>query len=88
MTVKVEKDTDVDEWQMYSTATVSIEILDINDNIPTFASDFYNGTILENSPISVPVTLDYPKDITVYDWDNVSMWSNVIAIVPVVLFLC
>ncbi|XP_014679226.1 PREDICTED: cadherin-related family member 1-like [Priapulus caudatus] len=67
--VEVRRDTDVDEWKANATALVYVNVLDINDNEPEFAKDSYTGSILENSPKSVPVTIDQ-GDIQVYDWDS------------------
>ena len=41
--------------QLFSFATVTIFVADINDNSPRFESQFYTGTVPEDSPIPSPV---------------------------------
>ncbi|CAH1794571.1 unnamed protein product [Owenia fusiformis] len=39
-----------------ATAKVTINILDENDNTPTFSQDWYNATVQENTQLHVPIT--------------------------------
>ena len=43
---------------MSSTATVSIAILDVNDNVPIFSQSLYTGDVDENDSGSIVVTLE------------------------------
>ena len=61
-----------------STETVTITVRDINDNVPTFNSTHYNGSILENTPAGIPV--DLQTDMNVYDIDQVRFISELIII--------
>ena len=53
-----------------ATAPVTIRVMDVNDQTPTFDSPAYTGSVLENTQQTIPVTVD--TDVFVFDYDEVS----------------
>ena len=52
-----------------STARVTVQVRDINDQVPTFEKEKYEGEIQENSVATIPVTME---SIFVWDYDEVT----------------
>ena len=54
-----------------ATALVSVRVLDINDQKPTFDNVSYSGSVQENTQQTIPITLTSPISVT--DFDEVSI---------------
>ncbi|XP_034870941.1 protocadherin beta-2-like [Mirounga leonina] len=54
------------------TALVHIEVLDINDNAPEFAKQFYEVQVLENSPIGFLVAIVSASDLDIGTYGEIS----------------
>lgn len=52
-------------------ATVSVTVLDVNDNPPLFNRSSYTLTVQENTPTGVPLVLNDTDFIEVTDRDQV-----------------
>ncbi|XP_067670754.1 protocadherin Fat 4-like [Haliotis asinina] len=52
-----------------ATATLTISVIDVDDNAPTFNKNMYSASIEENSQPGIPITLQ-PSPITVEDIDK------------------
>ena len=67
--------TDNPQGLTTAVAPVTIRVLDVNDETPTFNQLVYLGTVLENTQARIPVTLN-PEgtQLNVRDYDEVSMW--------------
>ena len=53
-----------------TTATVSIQVLDADDNPPEFSNNSFAATVKENSPQGTPLQLNAPMSVT--DKDKVN----------------
>ncbi|KAG7241836.1 hypothetical protein INR49_024806 [Caranx melampygus] len=71
LTVKVIA-TDQEEPTYSSTATVTIDIRDANDNIPKFQKDTYKLQVPENSPIGTTVATITAEDPDTMDQDQLT----------------
>ncbi|ESP03941.1 hypothetical protein LOTGIDRAFT_230236 [Lottia gigantea] len=58
--------------QAWSTTDLSITLIDVNDNEPTFTQPLYTASIAENSPKGVPLTMSNGQLIEVSDADQTS----------------
>ena len=47
---------------LHSSATVTVSIVDINDNEPYFPKTFYNISVFENTPVGIPIQHITAKD--------------------------
>ena len=55
-------------------APVTVTILDVNDQTPTFSKTFYNATVTENTQVKIPVTFTPDgTEMTVQDFDQVTI---------------
>ncbi|XP_044081967.1 protocadherin beta-2 [Neovison vison] len=54
------------------TALVRIEVLDINDNAPEFAKQYYKVQVQENSPIGFPVAIVSASDLDIGTYGEIS----------------
>ncbi|CAL8263655.1 unnamed protein product [Lota lota] len=63
---------DTDKRTMRSTATVTIKILDMNDNSPTFPEDTYKLTLAEHSPVGTVVANIMAMDLDQMDKDKLT----------------
>ena len=69
---QVEEDTPTPQGQTTATAMVSIQILDVNDQMPTFTQSSYEAVIQENTVERIPVSLlPLGTEIIVRDFDEV-----------------
>lgn len=69
-----ENDNSQDESKITATTLVTITVLDVNDNSPTFNSLTYEAFILENMQKGVPITFSGPNNISflnAFDRDQV-----------------
>ena len=57
-----------------ATAPVSVTVVDVNDQSPTFDHATYRGTVQENSQARIPITLqpEGQMEMIVRDYDKVS----------------
>lgn len=70
--LQTEEDTPTPQGPTTATAPVTIRILDVNDQIPTFNQDVYNTTVLENTQAMIPVSfLPADTQMIVTDLDQV-----------------
>lgn len=79
--------TEINDDEYVSESTLQIKVTDVNDNKPSFNSDYYYGRIFENSQIDTIVVIDPP--IIVSDPDegrngtmNVTILSNIFTLSP------
>ncbi|XP_059918726.1 cadherin-related family member 2 isoform X3 [Gadus macrocephalus] len=63
---------DEEDESMRSTATVTITILDVNDNSPTFPEDTYKLNVPEHSAVDTPVATITATDGDVMDKDKLT----------------
>ena len=72
LTVKLVAPTDLPGSYLESNlAEVTINVLPLNDNDPVFTQDLYNGSVVENSPITV-VTFVVAMDNDIYGDTNIT----------------
>ena len=57
-----------------TTAPVTINIQDVNDETPTFSQNFYNATVAENTQARIPITfMPFNTEMVVRDFDQVRL---------------
>ena len=68
---------------------MTIRILDINDQAPTFNQSQYQATVLENTQARIPVTfLPIGTEMIVSDWDEVRFLLRVYCIILHACYYC
>ena len=71
---QTEEDTPTPQGPTKAEAPVTIRILDINDQVPTFNKSHYEATVQENTLERIPVTLlPVGSEMIVRDMDEVYM---------------
>ena len=65
-----------------ATSIVTVRVLDVNDQMPTFDRSSYTGEVQENTQETIPVTLTDPISVTDFDevperltcYQNLKFW--------------
>ena len=63
-----------------STVALTINVTDVNDNLPVFTQDIYNVSIFENSILESPLVIVEANDIDI--GTNADIYYNIVSISP------